>query len=481
MINVFPLSLGAEELAAAAAGLRLAESARAAVPTAAEPASFADWFAEQSRRAFMRTERVPLTNLVDWSVDPERGDISHRSGRFFTVHGIDVRIPGAPVERWSQPIINQPEVGILGILAKEFDGVLHFLMQAKAEPGNCNGVQLSPTVQATRSNYTRVHGGRPVPYLRYFQQPGAYPVLADVRQSEQGSWFWRKRNRNMVVEVTEDVELLDGFCWLTLASLHRLLTVDNLVNMDARTVLSCLPVGDYPESSRVGEDFGAALARSCAVDAGGVQSMAELLSWVTDVRTNTDLRVDRVPLAGLPDWRHSGDAIVHNSGLFFDVIGVDVTAFGREVAHWRQPMFAMREVGLVASVVRRVRGVLHVLVQARAEPGFVDVVELAPTVQCTPANHLYLPATARPRYLDAVLGAPANRVRFDTTLSEEGGRFYHARTRYLVVEDDGDTDLEGDRYRWMTLGQAAQLLRHSYYLNIQARSLLACLFSLTGR
>ncbi len=60
-------------------------------------------------------------------------------------------------------------------------------------------------------------------------------------QSEQGSWFYRKRNRNMIVEVTEDVEVRDGFCWVTIGQLHRLLGEHDLVNMDARTVLSCLP------------------------------------------------------------------------------------------------------------------------------------------------------------------------------------------------------------------------------------------------
>lgn len=184
---------------------------------------------------------VPLDALAGWRTDPATGDLRHESGRFYAVTGLEVHTPGAPVSRWCQPILDQPEVGVLGILAKEFDGVLHFLMQAKNEPGNPGGLQLSPTVQATRSNFTRVHGGSRVPYLDHFLDASRHHVLADVRQSEQGAWFYRKRNRNMVVLVTEDLETLDGFCWLTLGQLHRLLAVDDLVNMDARTVLSCLP------------------------------------------------------------------------------------------------------------------------------------------------------------------------------------------------------------------------------------------------
>ena len=61
-------------------------------------------------------------------------------------------------KNWDQPIIIQNEKGILGILK---DSVKNkYLLQAKVEPGNKNRLQLSPTVQATKSNYQRVHGGK---------------------------------------------------------------------------------------------------------------------------------------------------------------------------------------------------------------------------------------------------------------------------------------------------------------------------------
>ncbi len=85
--------------------------------------------------------------------------------------------------RWTQPIIRQPEGGILGILAEEFDGVPHFLMQAEMEPGNPDLLQLSPTVQATRSNCTKVHCGAAVKYIEHLTQPCRGRVPADVLRS----------------------------------------------------------------------------------------------------------------------------------------------------------------------------------------------------------------------------------------------------------------------------------------------------------
>ncbi|MFF5258028.1 NDP-hexose 2,3-dehydratase family protein [Actinomadura viridis] len=418
---------------------------------------FRAWFAGHAAAGGLRAERIPFDRLRGWRFDPGSGDLRHDSGAFFSVEGLRVRMPGAPVEEWSQPIIRQPEIGILGILAKEFDGVLHFLMQAKTEPGNHGGAQLSPTVQATRSNYTRRHGGRPVPYLEYFQRPRRHRVLADVRQSEQGCWFYRKRNRNMITEVTGDVPVRPGFRWLTLGELYELLAVDDLVNMDARSVLACLPVN--------------------ACDPG-----ADTLSWITDERTLREVGTEAVPLRQVERWRRTSERIRHDSGRFFDVIAVDVRARDREVSSWTQPMIEPRGQGVSAFLLRRGAAGPEVLVHARAEPGYADVVELAPTVQCTPPNYGILPGAARPPYLDEVLAAPPERVLFESVLSEEGGRFYHARNRYLIVETDPrHPPAVAPHHRWTPVRELAALIRHSHYVNVEARTLLACLRGVQAR
>ncbi|WP_329241772.1 NDP-hexose 2,3-dehydratase family protein [Actinoallomurus sp. NBC_01490] len=463
-------------------GAPAAAAGRAAHGAHTEPDVSVRWLARSAGRLPMAVDRVALDDLGGWTRDATTGNLGHRSGGFFSVEGMAVEAADGPVGSWSQPVIHQPEVGILGILAKEFDGVLRFLLQAKAEPGNHNGVQLSPTVQATRSNYTRVHRGRPVPYLDYFRHASRHRVLVDVRQSEQGSWFFRKRNRNMVVEVAEEVEVRDGFRWLTLGEIHALLARDDTVNMDTRTVLGCLPVTgtdltpmfDVPGSDR----FRTALVRSCDPAAGALHDATGVLSWITEARTVTGIRTRLVPLDEVKGWRRTAGRIHHRSGRFFEVIGVRVQAAGREVERWDQPMIRPVGTGVIAFLAGSIGGVLHVLARASAQPGYADVIELAPTVQCTPGNHEHLPAAARPRFLEEVLGADEERIRFDAVLSEEGGRFFHARNRYVIVEVDPDAVAEPPGFRWLAPHQLGELVRHGHYLNIEARSLLACLHSL---
>ena len=165
----------------------------------------------------------------------------HKSGKFFSIEGIHVKTKTGTVKEWKQPIINQPEVGILGILCQKHEGILYFLLQAKIEPGNINKIQMSPTVQATKSNYSQIHGGKLPQYLDFFLNFKNKKIIVDQLQSEQGARFYKKRNRNIIIEIPDDVniELLNNFCWLTLGQIKRFLIHNNIINMDTRTVLSC--------------------------------------------------------------------------------------------------------------------------------------------------------------------------------------------------------------------------------------------------
>jgi oxidase EvaA len=297
-------------------------------------------------------------------------------------------------------------------------------------------VQLSPTVQATPSNYERVHGGRATPYLDLFLERRGR-VLADLLLSEQGSRYLRKRNRNMILEVDGDPPPSDDFAWIPLAEIRALLGAGQRVNMNGRTVISCL----HPVDGR-GED--------------------EAMSWLADVKTGRQLVTARVPLRTLDGWIADGESIRPRAGGPFEVIGVEVSAPSREVPTWTQPMLAPTAAGHVAFLCQRRRGELQLLVQARVEPGLIDAVELGPTITGHGSPYAGLLASGS--------------VRLRASQSEDGGRFYHDDTLHSVVEVPEDEPLEErPGYRFMPPALLARLMRRGYVVSIEARSLLACL------
>lgn len=442
-------------------------------------ADFDRWWADREALGGFRTIPVSFRELDQWAFDPVTGNLGHTSGGFFTVQGLRVRRGTGPEHH--QPIINQPEIGVLGILVKEFDGVPHCLMQAKMEPGNANTLQLSPTVQATRSNYTRMHGGTSVQYLEYFNGSVPTRVLVDSLQSEQGAWFRGKFNRNMVVWTDAEVPEHPDFHWVTLNHLHGLLRHHNLVNMDTRTVLGCMPLSPGIQLDRtVPPTFTASLLRSyeASREDGAQHGMTEVLSWLSDARTRLGWQPHDVPLDDLPGWGRTPSEIRDDHGRDFRIIGVRVQARNREVTGWTQPLLAPRGHGVSVFLVRSFDGVAHVLVQARPEPGLRDCMELAPSLQEPGGVNAADPAEPGLVRREA-LTRDEKRVHFDSVLSEEGGRFHHAQTRYRIVSASGAfPDDIGPSFRWVTVRQLMAMVRHGHYLNVEARSLLASLHSL---
>jgi oxidase EvaA len=83
-----------------------------------DTAEFHRWFAQRRQAHAYKVTRTPLDRLDGWSLEEGTGDLVHRTGRFFSVRGLDVRRSGRGVEAWQQPIIVQPEHGVLGILVR---------------------------------------------------------------------------------------------------------------------------------------------------------------------------------------------------------------------------------------------------------------------------------------------------------------------------------------------------------------------------
>ena len=447
-----------------------------------------EWMKLKNNEVISNIEQIPLSELRGWGYRDER--IRHDSGKFFSIDGIRINTNYRNIPEWDQPIINQPEMGFLGFIVKKFSGVIHFLMQAKIEPGNLNVVQLSPTLQATRSNYTRVHGGRVPSYLEYFNGEKNVTVLVDQLQSEQGARFLHKRNRNIIVEVDEkdDIEIKNGYIWVSLGQIKELLCFPNVVNMDSRTVISCIKFGSYSEHSlrlldaikKMNHGIQSSKPDSYlySVLSGDnhLHELQDIIQWITALKFKYELDVKPIAISKMQHWVYDGNTIHHEDNKYFDVIGCRVEIGNREVVSWDQPMVRSAQEGLMGFLVKRINGIYHFLVQAKLECGNFDVIELAPTVQCLTGNYRKGKNEYTIPYLEQMLNAPKDKIWYSSCQSEEGGRFFQEQNLNIIVEVGNEFPVDVDEnYCWMTLNQMLSFVTYNNYLNIAARSLLSAI------
>jgi oxidase EvaA len=204
-----------------------------------------------------------------------------------------------------------------------------------------------------------------------------------------------------------------------------------------------------------------------------LSSFEDIISWFTNLKMYASLDVSRADLKDVASWKVDDNSVSHVSGKYFEVLGVKCKVGNREMAEWYQPIIRQREEGIIGFIVKKINGVLHLLVQAKMEAGNFDVLEMAPTVQCITGS--YSNPEYSVEYLDYFLHSKGT-VHYDVLQSEEGGRFYQEQNKNIVIELAEDEVVNANpNFIWMTFKQAKEFIKFNNYFNIEARSLLACI------
>lgn len=424
-------------------------------------------------------EKITFDKIKLWHKD-ENGNLRHDSGKFFSIEGLKT-LENDCNQVYYQPIINQPEHGILGLILREIDGIIYCLVQHKIEPGNIGKVQISPSVQATKSNYTKVHNGKSVPYIEYFFDHPSVHVVYSQLQSEQGSKFYGKRNHNMIVHLKteENIQVYEGYKWITFRQITQLLNFSNIINMDLRSILSALNFCDEPlsrdlfgnliEELKLKNSINTEMLFSAVNEDRAVHKLSEIKQWLQEKKGSNSLVSELVNLNEVLDngWIHNDRRIFSNSNPNFEVNYLEIYANNREVSAWSQPIVSDNNPKINGFLVKEINGVLHFLAKSCEEVGSFAGPELGPTI------HNFTPSFDNDSFSAYFINPGKGKVLYDQMLSEEGGRFFQTENRYMIVLINEDIEIT-DSYKWLTLYQLKKLLEYECIINVEARTIISC-------
>ena len=429
------------------------------------------WVDEKNKSLKVNINKVSLDSIKGWSVD--NGIIKNANGSFFTIVGMK-KYDGDKVYA-EQPIIIQDEIGYLGFICKKIEGVLHFLVQAKIEPGNINKIQLSPTIQATKSNFEQKHGGKRPAYLDYFLNAEKYEIIVDQIQSEQAERFNKKRNRNIIIDIKDDdIEVLPSHMWMTLGQIKALMRVDNLVNMDTRTVLSCIPYSLYKDNEDNSSLFNDKYLYNSIFNNDDFETV-KAFRKINNYKMFDSHKVELCRLDELNDWHMLNNEFVSKKDNNFKVVFCDLEIEGREVRSWGQPLFEATGIALFVLFATKFENKYKFLVKLMPESGSFDKVELGPTIQNESVEIAHMPSNEIEALYVKYIKENKN-VLHKVMLSEEGGRFYHEQNTNIVIVIDGkDIPQLPEGYMWLDYKTLNLLQQTNNVLNIQLRNLLSLL------
>ena len=402
------------------------------------------WLNNQRKKQLLTIERISLSKLNKWIYN--KREIYHKSKKFFKIVGLRIKSNFYIKTNWDQPIIVQNEIGILGIIKNV--KTKKYLLQAKVEPGNINKIQISPTVQATKSNYSRTHGGKKIPFLKYFQRRNKNFSL----QTEQAFRYYNKKNSNIITYVSKKIDLDEKFRWFSKIEILNLLKEKNLINMDTLSVFSSFikkKKNDHP-----------------------INNKKTLDKWRNSLIKKYYLQNKIINLGSIKNWNLTKKRIYHQTNNYFSVIGVKVKTNKREITNWNQPIIMGSKLAFVGFLIKKFKNTNHYLCRYILKPG-----SKAGTFTCSINTSKFKgyknnkDLTNFQKKLISKYFVNSKNILYDNILSDEGGRFYHSQIKYMACKLDINQSIElPERYIWLSQNQIIDLI-HKRKIDIEARLL----------
>ena len=409
-----------------------------------------NWINNQRRKTFMKVERVNLKNINNWIFN--ESVIYHKKRKFFSILPYKFKTNFGEKKNWDQPLILQNEIGIVGIIKKKGITGDQYLLQAKIEPGNINAIQLAPTVQATKSNYLRVHGGKDTKYLNFFRKKGQnYKIISKLQLSEQGTRYFGKLNNHILLELKSgELKLHSKFIWVTKENLNYLTKKKNILNMDTISVFSCSikqnPI-DFPKNS-----------------------FSKIRNKIKNFKKKYYIKKIKSSFKDLNSWKIKDKKIFDIKKNFFSVIGIDVKTNAREIKKWGQPLINDHSISFNGFLLKKFNQTNHYLLQLVLEPGF-ESPKFTSTVAIKNLDKKK-DKTNSVKYFEFFI--KKRNIMLDIINSDEGGRFYRNEARNIVVLLNKNRTLRlFNNYIWASHNQVVEMINKNL-LAIEARNLFAC-------
>lgn len=422
-------------------------------------------------RAFsqLRIEQVALSDCTLWGL--EDGQLRHQTGGFFSAVGVHAKTGQAANGAGRDWVmIDQPEVGWLGFVVRQGQGGVEWLLQAKTEPGNVHETHIAPTLQATRSNYKRLHGGKPTAFLDLFKT--ATTVLSDGAYSEQGTRFLWKFNRNSVVALPKenalDLSGLKHWAWCPSASLRALLDRDYTVNTDARSVIATAPWALLADGKPL---FAAPVLAASYRQHKTVAAKARVVRLAEKLVPrpwSKKVLWEPVPLNRLDGYSLTDHGLRDQTGQGV-LACYAIHVKGREIDTWCQPFLTQSETLDVTLLMRVVKGQAQVFVRQYREVGFGRRAEYGPSLHG---------AHATPEKLSRMLAGSDIKELAAVQQSDEGGRFMQVKSVYRIVLLQDTPDQDAYPFgEWVSLAVLEELVARPGTTTNELRSLVSVLLS----
>ena len=138
-----------------------------------------------------------------------------------------------------QPLFCSKGNAIFGLIVRKVEDEYKALVSVKKFIGS-NSFEVAPTIQKEFIERNDIKDN--IEDIFFKQLDNNPKILVDVYLSEEGGRFYHEQNRNIIIEVEDEIQLPDDYCFVSLGTIKKLIKMTQLVNIQLRNLVSLINV-----------------------------------------------------------------------------------------------------------------------------------------------------------------------------------------------------------------------------------------------
>jgi oxidase EvaA len=304
---------------------------------------------------------------------------------------------------------------------------------------------LSPTVQATKSNYTQVHGGKATNYINFFLKK-KFKILSKFKLAEQGTRYLTKKNYNCLIDSGNyKIKIKDNYKWIKKNELVQLSKRNNFLNMDTLSIISC--------------------SIKKIIEKKTILTFSEIIDKYSRFNKKNFIERKIISFKDLKKWTIHKYRIFDNQFKYFSIIGLKIITNCREISSWCQPIIKDHFKTFNGILICEKFGTMHYLLEVTLEPGFTKA-RFTSTVLIKNFNKIK--KNNNERYFHFF--KKRKGIVLNKKSSDEGGRFYKNEVHNVICLIKDYNIINKKNYLWISHNQINELIKKDM-LTLEARNL----------
>ncbi|MGB0523589.1 MAG: NDP-hexose 2,3-dehydratase family protein [Flammeovirgaceae bacterium] len=195
---------------------------------------------------------------------------------------------------------------------------------------------------------------------------------------------------------------------------------------------------------------------------------AAMRDYLAATLNTSHFSIERINISAQQSWAYRDGVLSHSSNGFFHVTGLMHQHTQEEQLVLYQPQSALTGLALYKEGREA-----YVLLQARAEPGNVNVVQYGPTIQSTAANYLRVHGGKKTAYAELFREFSPLAYPLGHVMQIDLGKRYFKKSKFHSYVELKEMIPTEPNMAWVPLSLILDMAQEDNFLNVDLRSLLS--------